>query len=414
MPTVEELFARNVETEEHIVIGTDRYITVPKPLQRIAVQFDHDVETVTFDCPRYWDDIDMSTMTVYINCKLPNGDLDAYPAKNIKVDGDIMHFDWTISRNLTQYKGQLTFLVCAKKTDTGGVEVNHWNSELCTDMYISEGMECDPQAQMEYTDLITQLLERMTVVEQINVNAEEMREMHDEVLNETTGARQIYANAFKGTISGEVVLIDDVSPVKHNVKTKVYGNIDPTTVTVTGCGKNIIKFPYKMTSRTINDVTFTVNADGTVHIKGTATAQAAFQLMNIDLGDKSIVAVNGIASGNGYTLSKRLVYNCDTKFIYIVINKNVSVDEVVYPQVEHGNQATEYESYRGGTYTPNPDGTCDVVSVSPTMTLLTDTAGVIIDCTYNRDSTAVLGDISSALNELHIYAQGVIAGGVVE
>ena len=39
--------------EPHIVIDDDRYIAVPKKLRRLAVQHDHNVETVTFDCPRY-------------------------------------------------------------------------------------------------------------------------------------------------------------------------------------------------------------------------------------------------------------------------------------------------------------------------------------------------------------------------
>ena len=54
-------------SEEHIIIGRDRYITVPEGLKRIAVQYDHNVETVTFDCPRYWDEHDLSTMNIYIN-----------------------------------------------------------------------------------------------------------------------------------------------------------------------------------------------------------------------------------------------------------------------------------------------------------------------------------------------------------
>ena len=58
-------------TEGHIVIGNDRYITVPDELKRLAVQYDHNIETVTFDCPRYWDGLDMSAMAVYINYMLP-------------------------------------------------------------------------------------------------------------------------------------------------------------------------------------------------------------------------------------------------------------------------------------------------------------------------------------------------------
>ena len=62
-----DMYSTDVLTEEHIVIGSDRSITVPESLKRIAVQFDNDVETVTFDCPRYWDNLDLSTMKIYIN-----------------------------------------------------------------------------------------------------------------------------------------------------------------------------------------------------------------------------------------------------------------------------------------------------------------------------------------------------------
>ena len=47
-------------SEPHIVIDSHRAITVPEQLKRIAVQFDHNFETVTFDCPRYWDGHDLS------------------------------------------------------------------------------------------------------------------------------------------------------------------------------------------------------------------------------------------------------------------------------------------------------------------------------------------------------------------
>ena len=70
-------------TEEHIVINDNRFISVPNSLKRIAVQFDHDIETVTFDCPRYWDDNDMSKMAVYINYMRPDGFTGAYIAKNV-------------------------------------------------------------------------------------------------------------------------------------------------------------------------------------------------------------------------------------------------------------------------------------------------------------------------------------------
>lgn len=140
--------ARLVDASEepHIVIGADRYITVPDELKRLAVQYDHDIETVTFDCPRYWDEHDMSQMAVYINYTLPDKTAGIYKAKNIKVDDTdplIMHFEWTINSDVTPVSGKITFLVCVKNVDEYGVEKNHWNTEICKDCYISEGMEHD-------------------------------------------------------------------------------------------------------------------------------------------------------------------------------------------------------------------------------------------------------------------------------
>ena len=548
MATAQELFSLTNSTEEHIVVGADRYITVPEPLKRIAVQFDHDVETVTFDCPRYWDDIDMSTMTVYINYKLPNGDLDAYPAKNIKADGDIMHFDWTISNKVTQYKGNLTFLVCVKKTGTDGVEVNHWNSELCTDMYISEGMECEEQTQLEYSDLITQLLERMTVVEQINVQADEMREMHDEVFDETTGVRQTSANAIKGTASGELIQIDDVSPVEHNVKTKVSGKnlwnnlafrvaeptnsmyisnvtanaitltsvegyvgnghhptditlrqvcpqicvgktyilqadsaayiqsiylkeiqmywnfnapltitkemldctvgiyglstmreqgvgdcvisniqieegdtateyepyIDPTTVTVTGCGKNIVDiltasinykfsggggigsevvFNYSETNISFRKILVRPNTKYTFSLDNSVYwLDRMCEMDGADLLTHHYPFYSSSTDVSEYTFTTKAT----TEYLVVrFVNKNgakATLEDLQKTnfQIELGDTPTEYEPFKGGTYTPNADGSVDIKSVSPFMQIFTDTPGVTLDCEYNKDTIKVV------------------------
>ena len=153
---------------EHIVVSNDRYITVPESLQKIGVQFDHNAETVTFDCPRYWDEHDMSTMKVYINYMRPNDSFGAYLCDSVEVDSldnTIMHFDWTISGHVTEFAGPLSFLVCICDVDQNGDATTHWNSELNTQMYISSGMKCHDAILGRYPDIITHLLNRMNVVE---------------------------------------------------------------------------------------------------------------------------------------------------------------------------------------------------------------------------------------------------------
>lgn len=170
----------NPETEPHIIIGEDRVISVPKELQRIAVQYDHDVETVTFDCPRYWDDLDMSKLNIYINYMRKDRYIGCYKATDITVDdadSNIMHFNWKISRNVSEVVGELKFLVCIKKSDAEGYEVNHWNSELNTEMYISQGLEAEESIFDAYPDIISQWEDEVNAVKQILLDARDSGEL---------------------------------------------------------------------------------------------------------------------------------------------------------------------------------------------------------------------------------------------
>ena len=151
--------------EPHIIIDENRIITVPDELKRIGVQYDHNIETVTFDCPRYWDGHDLSEMTFYINYARSDAKIGRYLVDNVQIDETdytIIHFDWCISHHVTEVKGTLHFLVCANTVDEEGVEERHWNTELNNEMYISEGLECNENIQIIYPDIYTQLLNRMT------------------------------------------------------------------------------------------------------------------------------------------------------------------------------------------------------------------------------------------------------------
>ena len=161
--TEEELAAYGVgsEIEEHIIIDNNRRITVPAKLKRIAVETDHNIETVIFDCPRYWDEHDLSTFAVYINYTRSDGYEDCYPVNDITVEEDTMHFSWTISRNVTSTSGSITFSVCAKKTNSEGEETHHWNTEICTDMYVSKGLEVSEQWVGQTYDIVTQFILRL-------------------------------------------------------------------------------------------------------------------------------------------------------------------------------------------------------------------------------------------------------------
>lgn len=150
--------------EEHIVISDDRYIQVPDSLKRIAVQYDHNMERVTFDCPRYHDGIDMSKMKVFINYIRPDGVIGSYLAEDVTVDDnntELMHFTWVISEHVSEVQGNLTMLICIKRTYSDGNLSNLWNTELNTDMHISPGMKTTAAITEKYPDLVTQMLSKL-------------------------------------------------------------------------------------------------------------------------------------------------------------------------------------------------------------------------------------------------------------
>lgn len=163
--------------EPHIVITADRDIVVPDILKEIAVQHEHNVKTVTFDCPRYWDGRDLLEMVIYVNYERKDGEKGRCPVKNVHVDeadSNMIHFDWTITRHVTEVFGELTILACGVLVDSEGVEEQHWNSHRHEDMEVAEGLECGDAIAEAYPDEITVILAKIQSLENHTHTAKEV------------------------------------------------------------------------------------------------------------------------------------------------------------------------------------------------------------------------------------------------
>lgn len=198
---------------------------------------------------------------------------------------------------------------------------------------------------------------------------------------------------------------------------------DLTTVSVTAQGKNILPFPYVNASEwQSGGITYTVNNDGSVHAKGTTTGTSVFRLATdgVDLKDgvsyvvscghltrKIYVTYNdGSGQSDSYwgnlNNAAPLVWKKEYKLKSVNIqylSAGSYIDEVIYPQIEVGEVATEYEPYvEPFTVSANADETVKgLMSISPSMTLMTDTADVTIDLAYNADTKMY---IDNKFNEL--------------
>ena len=156
------LYTAKPGIEDHIIIDDNRNITVPNMLKRIAVQYDNCIETVTFDCPRYWDENDLSTMNIYINYVRSDSVGGLYLAKNIRVDeedSNIIHFDWLIGDEITIVSGAIQFAISAKKL--GEDEELRWYSEINTQMTVSKGLDNADIVVEEHPDILNEILDKV-------------------------------------------------------------------------------------------------------------------------------------------------------------------------------------------------------------------------------------------------------------
>ena len=224
--------------EPHIVVGLDRFITVPDQIKKIGVQYDHDIETITFDCPRFWDGNDLSTMKIYINYMREDGHVGMYLCDIVSIEDDTMHFNWTISGEVTQIKGTISFLVCIKRVDSDGNEERHWNSELCQDLYVSEGMECQESILYRYPDIITQLLTRMDIAEG-NVSPESILDRINEALDTNDTVNQTIKDKTVDYLESEITSKDLIVELPVGKWTKQYDNEYTQTVVIDGVDASI-------------------------------------------------------------------------------------------------------------------------------------------------------------------------------
>lgn len=392
----------NPETEPHIIIGDDRFITVPKELQRIAVQYDHDVETVTFDCPRYWDGLDMSDLSIYINYMRKDKYVGCYKATDISVDtanSNIMHFNWKISRNVSEVMGELKFLVCIKKGDSEGYEINHWNSELNTEMYISEGLEPGEGVFDAYPDIIAQWQEEVDQVKQTLLDAKDAGEFtgpagysprilvrdvddgHELIITDASGSQTVkVADGYSPAIlvrdvdGGHELVITDY---RQSQTVPVTDGVSPTVTVTTITGGHRVTITDKDGAKTFDVKDGTGSGSGTAGVSPTVavtdiTGGHRVTITDVD-GAKTFDVMDGAtgqtgpAGSDGYS-PKILVRNVD------------GGHELVITDYSGSQTVAVMDGTDGAAGAAGADG------VSPTVTTATITGGHRVTITDKNGS----------------------------
>lgn len=195
--TVEEALAASVVEPVNDIFEIDpetRVITVPASEKLFGVANDGNSERKHFRCPKIvGDNIDLSTMHLYINYQNANGQKYPYLVEDIRTDGDYITFSWLIGPDVVEYKGQIKYIVCAKKGDG---TIPEWNTTIAEGTVL-EGLEATDEVVERNPDIITQLLNRMREAEKI-ATKEAMQEYVNTYLTEhPTEIDEILTNPYK-------------------------------------------------------------------------------------------------------------------------------------------------------------------------------------------------------------------------
>lgn len=245
--------------------------------------------------------------------------------------------------------------------------------------------------------------------------------------------RRTYQPAWKRTATGCPVSVADaaegadLSGLVLKGRTMVSGTPSPDApVTITGVkpqtvavtGKNLI--PPRAASETINGVTCTVNADGSLTLNGTATGNCFFHCPDMEIVSGIYTLSSGVKLPAGITLilrkkdiNKQIMYvyagsSSKTKltgysgkaFVYVAVSSGTTVTNLtLYPQLEVGSEATAYEPYQGETITSDEvelygDAHTVGKNLIPTMDEPLSANG--ITCTVNVDGSIALNGTATA------------------
>ena len=156
---------------KHPVFDTDTHFTIDPITRQIKnashrkttlMQFDHNSERFTFECPRYIEAHDMSECNRvevhYMNIDGNRQNSGVYTVDDFQVmDGDETQVtcSWVISSNATQLAGTLSFLLRFCCVD-GDIITYSWNTDMFTAQKISKGIDASGAFETEYVDVIEQ------------------------------------------------------------------------------------------------------------------------------------------------------------------------------------------------------------------------------------------------------------------
>lgn len=174
-----------------------------------VIQFDHNSERFTFECPRLIEGHDMSACNrvevhyINIDPKTKEQNTGVYVADDLRIDPENPEkvvCSWLISQNATQIIGALNFIVCYKCIENGEC-VYAWNTAISS-VSVSDGINASESVATEYADVLEQWRAELYNAGYINAST-----MQNE-MNTLKSRMDSFVALKDGSTTGDAELID--------------------------------------------------------------------------------------------------------------------------------------------------------------------------------------------------------------
>ena len=396
--------------EERIVIDPiTRVINIPEDYI-IGVESDEKSDRMYFQCPKIvGDNVDLSKLKLYVNFENANKERDNYFVDDVTVNEGNILFSWLFSRKVTKYKGDVKFIVCAKKSEDNltlewnttvakglsleGIEVELSDEEqsIASDYLIQLEKELSALAESENNRLLTTSSNQITNI--TNKGSEQVQLVENTAKKALDSIPSTYTDLQKQVNEVEDRELKDANGITQELTiTDGYAQLTDTatkrldslvikgnTVQNSTKGLNLINCTSKTTTK--NGITMVNNGDGTYTVNGTATNDFDIALAPYTTKQNIYYTLSGCPSGGSkttYYLEPR-GYDYDTgrgitiinqnedfsNYIRIVIKKDVTVNNLLFkPMFNEGQTAQPFEPYTGGKPSPNPEYPQEIKAVN--------------------------------------------------
>lgn len=395
-----------------IIDDNSREIYVPSGELLFGVTNDEKTERKYFQCPRIvGDNVDLTQYQLYINYQNANGEKDKYIVTDVKVVDDNIIFTWLLSRKVTEYQGNISFIVCARNVDSLGNITNEWNTAIATgtcvvglevddltpgeqeqarDYFLQLEQELSALAETENNRLLTTSSNQITNItnkgsEQVQlventakkaldsipstytdlqkqVNEVEDRELKDangitQELTITDGYAQLTDTATKRLDS----LVIKGNTVQNSTKGLNLLKLNNDTITSNGvtstCLNNVIKFSGTLTSSWANLSTdtrkFLLNKDVQYifSIDKALNMPCSLQLYYKDKTAQDVTIYKNKLFSDSFMIKDDLVHIR----VFVTGRSGTVVNSEIKIMINEGTTAKPYEPYTGGKPSPNPE-----------------------------------------------------------